>query len=86
MFQLSVAVPVADVGAAATDSEYAGSELIAVPSDTEIRMLATDPAWAVRGIPDTSPVWGLMLAHAGSPVALNVSVSPSASEADGWNA
>ena len=60
----------------------AGSEAVVLPSLTVMTMLAC--VAAVVGVPLSAPVDVLKLAHVGLLLMLKVSVSPSASFADGW--
>jgi hypothetical protein len=59
------------------------SELLALPSLTEIVMFAYVPTSAGAGVPDSRPVLVLNVAQAGLFWTLNASVSPSASAAVG---
>ena len=76
-----MAVPVA---ACSTDSENAGSDADAVPSDTEMMMFENVAMSVSAGVPDRRPVVVLNVAQAGRFWMLNVSVLPSGSLALGW--
>ncbi len=67
-----------------TTIRNAGRDALAFPSDTLITISAVIPASAWAGVPDIKPVCGLIVAHTGSPVTLNVNASPSPSIALGW--
>ena len=54
--------------AASTRMLNAGSELIAMPSLTEIRTLLKDPTLLPLGVPDRRPVCVLKVAQDGRPV------------------
>jgi hypothetical protein len=70
---------------ATTCTVNAASVLVALPSETLIVIVALEPTSPCPGVPETLPVDVLNVAHAGRPVTLNDSVSPSASEAVGVN-
>ena len=57
-----------------------------LPSLTPIVMFANDPVLAEDGVPDKRPVVELNAAQPGLFLIVNVSLSPSASLAVGWNA
>jgi hypothetical protein len=59
------------------------SEADASPSVTLIVMGEVVPD-VPAGVPEIPPVWVLKVAQAGSPVTLNMSLSPSTSAALGW--
>ena len=69
---------------AVTVSVNAGSEALALPSDTVITMGPKLPAEPAGGVPLRLPVLLLNASQAGLPVTLKVSALPSASDADGW--
>jgi hypothetical protein len=73
------------VGPVVTVIENAGSEALAAPSATLIRMPAVVPTFAAAGVPDSCPVVLLKVAHDGLFTMENVRVPPAASEALGWN-
>jgi hypothetical protein len=73
-------------GALTTAIENGASAALAAPSLTVITMLPYVPTAVVGGVPDNRPVDRLNVAHAGTFCAANVSGSPFASLADGWNA
>jgi hypothetical protein len=64
------------LGGAETVMVNAGSEAESRPSDTLITMPAWGPVSVEAGVPDSRPVAGLKLAHAGLPAMENVSVWP----------
>ena len=66
-----------------TVMENAGRDALAAPSETAMTMLPQVPASPLAGVPDSLPVAASKLAHAGPFWIENVSVSPSASLADG---
>jgi hypothetical protein len=61
-----------------------GRDALKDPSDTEIVIPEEVPA--LPGVPDRRPEAASKLAQAGLPAIENVSLSPSGSEAAGWNA
>ena len=70
-------------GMAATVMEKAGSAVEALPSVAEISMLAYEPASPAAGLPVSAPVAAVKVAQEGLFTMVNVTVSLSASEADG---
>ncbi len=70
-------------GAAETVMENAGSEAVALPSETEIVIPLNVPAEPFGGVPLNLPVEPFKVSQDGAPDALNVSVSPSGSLAVG---
>jgi hypothetical protein len=62
----------------------AGSDVLAMPSLTLITMFAYDPACEDVGVPLRRPFEVLNVAQPGLFAMLKASVSPFASEADGW--
>ena len=70
-------------GSGTTVIENAARLALSSPSDTLIRILEYVPSSASEGVPDRRPVLLLKLAQDGLPWIENVSVSPSASLADG---
>lgn len=71
--------------AVATVMEKPGKAALASPSDTEMTMDALLPTSASDGAPESRPVCVLKLSHEGRADTVKVSVSPSASDAVGWN-
>lgn len=71
--------------AARTVIRNAAREAVALPSVTEIAMSPVTPTSGAPGEPLTSPVAGSSCSHEGLPAALNVSESPSPSDAAGRN-
>src|SRR5882724_7620104 len=81
--QVSVAEPVACTEF--TVIWKAARDVVAVPSLTEITMPDVVPASLAAGVPDSWPVVVLNVAHDGLLMMLKVSLSLSASAADGVN-
>lgn len=69
--------------AARTVMRKLGSVDVDFPSETAIDRSPVTPTSACVGVPLTSPVVASICSHAGLPVTLNVSASPSASDAVG---
>jgi hypothetical protein len=78
----------ARLGAAVTVMLKAGSEVLAWPSETLMRMLEYTPTWPADGVPVSAPVVVLKDAHVGRPVMAKVSLCAgmSASVATGMKA
>ena len=70
--------------AASTVMANAGSEAVACPSLTEMTMFEVCPTLADPGVPRSSPVAVLNVAHAGRLTMANVRLWPSGSVATGW--
>jgi hypothetical protein len=69
---------------AVTEIANAGNDVVALPSLTRMTMFEYVPTCTVVGVPDTLPLEALNVAQFGLFAMLKASVSPFASEAEGW--